>query len=154
MQFLFLDEISFDGDISKWDVSRVVNMNGMFKNAAAFNGDISKWDVSRVKDMNSMFHGATSFNGDISRWKVRRVRDMDAMFYGAARFEHNLCTAAWVGAKSTSRRLMFKGSPGSISATMCAVTTAKPVFSPQSRTELRRAVNEHLVCEAVVCLNT
>ena len=34
-------------------------------NNSDFNGDISKWDVSRVRNMNSMFAN-TSFNGNIS----------------------------------------------------------------------------------------
>jgi surface protein len=34
----------FQGDISKWDVSSVQNMRGMF-NKSKFNGDISNWTV-------------------------------------------------------------------------------------------------------------
>ena len=37
-----------NGDLSKWDVSRVIYMNGMFRNAAAFNGDLSN-EVGRVE---------------------------------------------------------------------------------------------------------
>ena len=48
----------------------------MFHNSAAFNGDLSKWDVSRATDMSGMFDGATSFNGDISKWDVSSVTDM------------------------------------------------------------------------------
>jgi surface protein len=39
----------------------------------AFNGDISKWDVSKVTLMTSMFTGTTSFNGDVSKWDVSGV---------------------------------------------------------------------------------
>ena len=39
-------------------------MSGMFMNAKAFNGDISKWDVSRVTDMSAMFTRAELFNSD------------------------------------------------------------------------------------------
>ena len=45
----------FNGDISKWDVSRVIDMNHMFSHASSFHGDISKWDVSKVTDMIGMF---------------------------------------------------------------------------------------------------
>ncbi len=38
-----------------------------------FNGDISKWDVSKVTDMHSMFFKA-NFNGDISKWNVSNVK--------------------------------------------------------------------------------
>ena len=58
--------VKFNGDLSKWDVSRVTNMQDMFSSASAFNGDISKWDVSRVTNMISMFSSinsrASSFN--------------------------------------------------------------------------------------------
>ena len=37
----------------------------MFCGASSFNGDLSKWDVSKVTDMNQMFSCAKSFNGDI-----------------------------------------------------------------------------------------
>jgi surface protein len=42
-------------------------MSYMFSNAE-FNGDISKWDVSKVVDMDGMFHNS-HFNGDINNWK-------------------------------------------------------------------------------------
>ena len=44
----------FNGDLSKWNVSKVKDMYGMFAHSV-FNGDISGWDVSRVEDMNEMF---------------------------------------------------------------------------------------------------
>ena len=56
----------------------------------AFNGDISKWDVSKVTDMFAMFWGATSFNGDISKWKVEKVTDMIFIFNDATSFKQNL----------------------------------------------------------------
>ena len=45
-------ESQFNGDISNWDVSNVINMIGMFYKSQ-FNGDISKWDVSNVIDCRS-----------------------------------------------------------------------------------------------------
>ena len=57
----------FTGDISKWDVSRVTNMYGVFAYVALFKSDISKWDVSRVTRMDDMFSSASSFNGDLSK---------------------------------------------------------------------------------------
>jgi surface protein len=55
----------------------------MFHNAESFDGDVSKWDVSYVTDM---FSSETSFNNNISMWKVSRVFTMDRMFYGATSF--------------------------------------------------------------------
>merc|ERR1719305_422485 len=51
----------FNGDLSKWDVLNVINMQSMFQYASSFNADLSKWDVSSVNDMTGMFNQATSF---------------------------------------------------------------------------------------------
>ena len=72
------NDINFNGDISKWDVSNVTNMSYMFKKSK-FNGDISKWDVSNVTDMSYMFE-SSEFNQDISKWNVSNVTDMSYMF--------------------------------------------------------------------------
>jgi len=68
----------FNGDISLWDVSNVMDMSGMFANSA-FNGDISQWNVSNVRSMVGMFAGSW-FDGDISGWDVSHVRTMAMMF--------------------------------------------------------------------------
>ena len=78
MNYMFANS-KFNGDISKWDVSNVKYMNGMFA-SSKFNGDLSKWDVSKVIDMSNMF-ASSDFNGDISNWDVRKVNNMHKMFY-------------------------------------------------------------------------
>ena len=119
-------------------------MVGLFRQATLFNGDISIWDVSRVKTMNGMFMDSTSFNGDISNWDVSGVRVMDDMFSGATSFRQNLCGDAWLSLKAT-QVMMFQGSSGSISpSTVCAMTTTPPVLSPQSREELKSAVDTYI----------
>ena len=47
-----------------------------------FNGDISKWDVSKVENMSSMFY-YSSFTGDISKWDVSNTKNMGGMFYNS-----------------------------------------------------------------------
>ena len=44
---------------------------------------------------------------------------MDYMFMGAKSFDQNLCGSAWVDSKA-SQALMFAGSSGSMSPTVCA----------------------------------
>ena len=70
----------FNGDISRWDVSSVKNMQGMFNGCPLFDRDISGWDTSRVTDMHYMFSAAVNFNQDLSKWNVSRVTNMRAMF--------------------------------------------------------------------------
>jgi surface protein len=105
-------ETDFNGDISKWDVSNVTNMSGMFIVAKLFNGDISQWNVSNVTDMNYMFAMATSFNCDISKWDVSRVSSemgLSKMFMGAASFNQNI--SGWRLNPSVGTYEMFLGSP-------------------------------------------
>ena len=62
----------FNGDISKWNVSKVTTMEAMFQAAVSFNGDISEWDVSNVTVMGGMFQ-TPSITGDISGWNKLSV---------------------------------------------------------------------------------
>ena len=126
---MFQNAATFNGDISQWDVSSVTDMGGMFQTAAAFNGDISKWDVSSVTDMSNMFSEAELFNGDISKWDVSSVTMMDRMFFLAASFKQKLCGTAWVDSKA-SKTLMFAGTSGSISQTVCTSVTRQYVSRP------------------------
>ena len=47
--------------------------------AVSFNADISEWDVSSVTDASRMFYGATSFKTDISNWNVSSMVDVTKM---------------------------------------------------------------------------
>ena len=61
------------GHISKWDVSHVTNMKGLFRGRWRFNEDVSAWDVSNVTGMKYMFHHATAFNQPLADWDVSKV---------------------------------------------------------------------------------
>ena len=87
---MFFTAVDFKGDISSWDVSNVTNMNGMFEYALGFNQDIGSWDVSSVTDMNRMFAATGSFNQDIGSWDVSNVNNMREMFYVSAHFNQDL----------------------------------------------------------------
>jgi hypothetical protein len=60
----------FTGDISKWNVSNVVNMDKMFYKSI-FNGNIQNWNVSNVETMHAMF-AESPFIGNISKWNVSK----------------------------------------------------------------------------------
>jgi hypothetical protein len=71
------------GHISKWDVSNVNAMNGLFKDKVEFNDDISDWDVRNVTDMSNMFSGAKKFNQPLYKWKISAETNRKNMFAGA-----------------------------------------------------------------------
>ena len=88
MSRLFRNELTFNQDISAWDVSNVTNMSGMFQAASAFNQNIGNWDVSSVIDMTSMFWDASAFNQNIGGWDISSVITMPSMFVNSAAFNN------------------------------------------------------------------
>jgi surface protein len=48
----------FIEDLSRWDVSKVINMEGMFF-LSQFNGDLSSWNVRKATNMSFMFADGT-----------------------------------------------------------------------------------------------
>lgn len=89
-QFTKTSHSPYYGPISKWDVSEVTNMSGLFKFKNTFNDDISLWDVSSVTDMSSMFCNAHQFNQPLNNWNVSKVTDMSYMFSNAKAFNKPL----------------------------------------------------------------
>ncbi len=81
---------NFSGDISRWNVSNVTNMEWMFLKAENFNSDIGNWDVSNVKNMDIMFFDAKKFNSPLNSWDISNVVSMSGMFVGANNFDKNL----------------------------------------------------------------
>lgn len=77
---------NFSGNISRWDVSNVTDMWGMFCSAKNFNSSIGNWDVAKVTNMFRMFFDAKSFNKNINKWNVSNVKNMSDMFYMAKEF--------------------------------------------------------------------
>ena len=99
MARMFSGNTSFNQDISSWDVSSVNYMDGMFKDSQ-FNQDISSWDVSKVTSMHTMFGRNSSFNQDISSWDVSNVVYMFNMFFNATSFNQDL--SSWDVSSVTS----------------------------------------------------
>ncbi|MEC8457859.1 MAG: BspA family leucine-rich repeat surface protein [Bacteroidota bacterium] len=90
MKDLFKFYITFNQDISIWDMSNVTTMEDMFRGAFAFNQDIGNWDISSVIDMDGMFREASSFNQPIDGWNVTNVIQMSHLFNGAILFNQDI----------------------------------------------------------------
>ena len=103
----FFNNISFNSNISFWDVSNVINMDGMFFNADLFNQDISSWDTSKVENMGSLFKNASSFNQSISGWNTSKVTKMLDLFRGARTFNQDI--SSWDTVNVNSMSNMFNG---------------------------------------------
>ena len=72
MQFLFNYNETFNGNITGWNVSSVIDMSGMFYGAKSFNQPIGDWEFPNVTDVSGMFYNATSFNQDLSKWDLSK----------------------------------------------------------------------------------
>ncbi|EHO11642.1 bacterial surface protein 26-residue [Myroides odoratimimus CIP 101113] len=107
MSRMFDFAISFNGDLSKWDVSKVTDMQYIFSGASSFNGDLSKWNVSSLKNMQSMFHAAVAFDGDLSQWNVSSATNMIQVFAYAMSFNRDL--SRWNVSNVTDMQSMFLG---------------------------------------------
>jgi surface protein len=60
--------LSFNGDITNWDVSSSSSFVATFESAFQFNGDITNWDVSSGTNFYQMLK-RTNFNRDIGGWR-------------------------------------------------------------------------------------
>ena len=62
----------------------------MFQNAISFNQDISNWNISNVSDISDMFHDATNFNQPLKSWNVNKVTGIGRMFQNAKSFNQDI----------------------------------------------------------------
>ena len=71
-------------DISKWNMSNVIDTSGMFFGCISLSylPDISKWDTSNITSMTSMFALCSSltFLPDITRWNIKKLDSVILMF--------------------------------------------------------------------------
>jgi len=112
MSYMFSDAVTFNQDISSWNVSSVYTMSNMFKSATAFNngGVALTWTAgtgtTNVTDMSRMFQGVNTFNQPLNSWDVSSVTFMGQMFNGALVFNQPL--NSWDVSNVTSMSSMFQ----------------------------------------------
>ena len=104
-----------DPAISRWDTSNVEKMVQTFFQSAVlnkygFNQDISRWNVSRVKTMEGMFEYAYMFDQPIGCWDVSNVENISHMFFETQYFNQNL--ESWDLSKVTQHEYVFRWENG------------------------------------------
>lgn len=93
-------------DVSRWDVSKCENMEGMFSRCNIENIDLSKWNVGNVQDFGQMFDGCRFFNSDITNWDVSSAIWVNAMFAGCKSFNQDI--RKWNTEKLEDAHFMFQ----------------------------------------------
>ncbi|WP_289864617.1 BspA family leucine-rich repeat surface protein, partial [Enterococcus faecalis] len=76
-------------DLTSFDTSNVTNMGSMFSaNRSLTEVNVSSFDTSNVTTMSAMFKNTTMLSGlNVSNFDTSNVTDMDAMFYGQSSIE-------------------------------------------------------------------
>merc|ERR1719271_1462723 len=132
-------------------------MNIMFDHATSFNGDISKWDVSKVSDMWDMFKSASKFAQTLcGAWKastakmaVNRKREMFKGSSGKICEDVDECKTNNGGCHS---KRTCTNTAGSITCGDCpagyvndgAKGCKKGGWAPKSNAEIKSAIAEFL----------
>lgn len=86
---MFAETLKFNQNISRWNVSNIVDMSYMFSFTEKFNKNISAWNTSNVTNMMGMFYNAKKFNKNISRWNVSKVTNHQLFSTGSGIDNHN-----------------------------------------------------------------
>ena len=58
---MFIDCVSFNQPLDKWDTGSVENTESMFNRARAFNQPLDSWKPANLKNQHRMFHNCESF---------------------------------------------------------------------------------------------
>ena len=94
--------------LSKWDTSKVTNMNYMFgfcNNLTSL--DLSNWDTSQVTSMSYMFYNCNLTSLDLSNFNTSNVTDISSMF-SSCRNLTSLDLSGWDTSQVTNMSSMFQ----------------------------------------------
>ena len=108
LQATFRKASKFQGTgIDQWITSSLVTMQGTFMQAVTMDADLSKWNVATVTTLSSTFYNAVKFTASgLDSWDTASVANLDSTFYLAG--EVNIDLGAWDVAKVTTLENTFQ----------------------------------------------
>ena len=110
-------------DFSRFNTSKVKNMEGMFSGSFLPSLNIKNFDTSNVKNMEQMFNGLKNVrNLDLSDWNVKKVNNIQAIFTGSNQLQ-SLNLSGWQMDSVTSMYSMFGGLTNLTSLNLTGFTT-------------------------------
>ena len=101
-------------NINKWDVSKVINFRGAFRNSENFNDNVGNWNTSNATILSTLFFaGGITIAGkftnggsnSIANWDTSNVTDMSFMFQYQPLFNYDM--GAWNTSNVTNMTSMF-----------------------------------------------
>lgn len=113
--FTFDGNTIFNRELSSWDLSKAVSIDGIFRSAIAFNNGpntetnpktgrqgINGWDTGSVRMFDRVFQFAAAFNRPVADWNTSEGVEFFGIFYGSTIFNQplnswNLSNAEYLG---------------------------------------------------------
>jgi surface protein len=97
VQSMFNTCVSFNSDISMWDMSSITLLGGysggfdlgMFTGCTIFDQPIGGWNIAPT-DIRGTFRNCNNFNQDLSNWDISGCSDLFRLFSGATLFNGDL----------------------------------------------------------------
>ena len=99
------------GQISVWDVSSVVSMDGLFLGKDMVGVDISEWKTPSLRSADYMFGDDSRPSAYISgfcSWDVTRVLDLDKMLSGLGIEGMRFCDPSWMRSDLYLHNMMYE----------------------------------------------
>lgn len=124
MSYMFATPGNIDPiDFSRFNTSKVKNMEGMFYNSFLPSLDIRNFDTSNVENMKRMFDGLKNVrNLDLSGWNVKKVNNVQGIFSHSNKIQ-SLNLSGWQMDSVTDMSSMFRYSRDLISLNLTGFTT-------------------------------
>ena len=105
MQETFMQAVTMDADLSKWNVATVTTLFCTFYNAVKFTASgLDSWDTASVANLDSTFYLAGEVNIDLGAWDVAKVTTLKDTFQRAYK-----CAGTGLGSWDTTSVTTLRG---------------------------------------------